>query len=52
MQPAENSGLRRKRPARYGCLTPLRRKEPSVFDNKIDAIASAANAGFVGVFTA
>ena len=37
-------------------LTPIRRKEPSVFDNKKfiqnDAIAFTKTAGFVGVFTA
>ena len=48
----ENSGLRSKHTGRYGCQTPLRRKEPPVIQNTNDAIAFAARAGFVGVFTA
>jgi hypothetical protein len=48
--------LRGLRAHRYGGLTPIRRKEPSVFYNnksiQNDAIAFTKTAGFVGVFTA
>jgi hypothetical protein len=48
---AENSGLRNIREHRYGGQTPLRRKEPDVFDNA-NADAFCITAGFVGVFSA
>jgi hypothetical protein len=43
--------LRDIREHRYGGQTPLRRKEPDVFDNAI-ADAFCITAGFVGVFSA